>query len=225
MRKIFTSFPKHTSHPDNCGIVITGFGEADVFPKFIEYEIQGKIKNRLKCREIEKLSISYSNKACIRPFAQASEIDSFITGIHPKLSRKAGEDTSNILKEFTNFINEIIEDNDKYKSVHDTINEIREKILTKYEEEFKEYVISEHVIPVYEIISVLPKDELAIMAETLVNLEKFKKRITIESETVGGPIDVAVISKGDGFIWIKRKHYFNKDLNPYFFLNMGRKNK
>lgn len=35
--------------------------------------------------------------------------------------------------------------------------------------------------------------------------------------TVGGPIDVAIISKGDGFIWIKRKHYFKKELNPQFF--------
>ena len=31
------------------------------------------------------------------------------------------------------------------------------------------------------------------------------------------PIDVAVISKGDGFIWIRRKHYFNAELNPSFF--------
>ena len=38
----------------------------------------------------------------------------------------------------------------------------------------------------------------------------------MDSETVGGPIDVAVISKGDGFIWIKRKHYFDPKLNPHF---------
>lgn len=36
---------------------------------------------------------------------------------------------------------------------------------------------------------------------------------------VGGPIDVAVISKGDGLIWIKRKHYFDRDLNQHFFSN------
>jgi len=46
------------------------------------------------------------------------------------------------------------------------------------------------------------------------------------SETVGGPIDVAVISKGDGFIWIKRKHYFSPELNHHFFDNYyeGKKN-
>ena len=36
------------------------------------------------------------------------------------------------------------------------------------------------------------------------------------------PIDVAVISKGDGFIWIKRKHYFNPALNHQFFANYYR---
>ena len=36
---------------------------------------------------------------------------------------------------------------------------------------------------------------------------------------VGGPIDVAVISKGDGFVWIKRKHYFKAELNLHFLDN------
>ncbi|HEY9669692.1 MAG TPA: hypothetical protein V6C91_22960 [Coleofasciculaceae cyanobacterium] len=34
--------------------------------------------------------------------------------------------------------------------------------------------------------------------------------------------DVAVISKGDGFIWIKRKHYFKPELNHQFFNNYFR---
>ena len=34
------------------------------------------------------------------------------------------------------------------------------------------------------------------MAESLVNLTSFKRRVTMDAETVGGPIDVAVISKG-----------------------------
>lgn len=30
---------------------------------------------------------------------------------------------------------------------------------------------------------------------------------------------VAVISKGDGFVWINRKHYFKPELNASFFSN------
>ena len=63
----------------------------------------------------------------------------------------------------------------------------------------------------------LPKEELAEMAETLVNLTSFKRRVTPSAETVGGPTDVAVISKGDGLVWIKRKHYFDPALNHRYF--------
>src|SRR5439155_24553324 len=59
--------------------------------------------------------------------------------------------------------------------------------------------------PVVNTVAALPKDELAAMAEALVNLTKFRRRVTPERETVGGPIDVAVITKGDGFIWLRRK--------------------
>ncbi len=44
------------------------------------------------------------------------------------------------------------------------------------------------------------------MAEALVNLTAFRARMSVEEiETVGGPIDVAVISKGEGFVWVKHK--------------------
>ena len=72
------------------------------------------------------------------------------------------------------------------------------------------------------IVDFLPKDELAAMAESLVNLTSFRRHVSLDSETVGGPIDVAVISKGDGFIWIKRKHYFKPELNQNFVRNYYR---
>ncbi len=55
------------------------------------------------------------------------------------------------------------------------------------------------------------------MAESLVNLTAFKRKVSDDTETVGGPIDVAIISKADGFIWVKRKHYFAKELNHHYF--------
>ena len=42
----------------------------------------------------------------------------------------------------------------------------------------------------------------------------FRRRVTTDRETVGGPIDVAVITKGEGFVWVKRKHYFSPEYNP-----------
>ena len=62
------------------------------------------------------------------------------------------------------------------------------------------------------------------MAEALVNLTSVKRKVSLEEETVAGPIDVAVISKNDGFIWIKRKHYFEAALNPQFFVRFRKEN-
>ncbi|MDZ7796170.1 MAG: hypothetical protein U5N56_03600 [Candidatus Marinimicrobia bacterium] len=76
-----------------------------------------------------------------------------------------------------------------------------------------------YIIPVLNATRFLNKSELAIMAETLVNLVSFRKQVTMEAETVGGPIDVLIITKGDGPIWIKRKHYFTPELNHHFFSN------
>ena len=78
------------------------------------------------------------------------------------------------------------------------------------------------VDPVVNTVENLPKRELAAMAESLVNITSFRQRVTPDTETVGGPIDVAVISRGDGFVWIKRKHYFRPELNHQFFANYYR---
>jgi hypothetical protein len=63
----------------------------------------------------------------------------------------------------------------------------------------------------------MAKSDLANFAEALVNITSVKRIASLETESVGGPIDVAVISRDDGFVWIKRKHYFEPDLNPRFF--------
>lgn len=76
-----------------------------------------------------------------------------------------------------------------------------------------------YIIPLVNAVSSLSKDDLAEMAESLIYLTYLKRRITFTEESVGGPVDVAVISKGDGFVWIKRKHYFQPELNQHFFDN------
>jgi ribosomal protein S15P/S13E len=49
-----------------------------------------------------------------------------------------------------------------------------------------------------------PKD-LAMLAESLVNLSVIRKKYSMDDETVSDPVDVAIITKKDGFQWIKKK--------------------
>ena len=96
---------------------------------------------------------------------------------------------------------------------------ISDETFSEYRDRLRSHRSEFYVEPIMTVVHMLPKDELAAMAESLINLTSFKRRVSMEEETVGGPIDVAVISKGDGFIWIKRKHYFDRDLNQQFFAN------
>jgi hypothetical protein len=63
----------------------------------------------------------------------------------------------------------------------------------------------------------MPKQELASLAEELINLTSVKRKFSSGAESVGGPIDVALISRIDGFVWVGRKHYFEPSLNPRYF--------
>jgi hypothetical protein len=85
-----------------------------------------------------------------------------------------------------------------------------------------DYSRQAHIDPIVDAVAALPREQLAEMAEAFVNLTSFRQKVSGETETVGGPVDVAVISKGDGFIWIKRKHYFRPELNQHFFANYYR---
>lgn len=71
--------------------------------------------------------------------------------------------------------------------------------------------------PILKSIMSLPKDELANLSESLINITSLKVKVQDNLETVGGDVDVAIITKGDGFVWTKRKHYFKESLNPQFF--------
>jgi hypothetical protein len=80
-----------------------------------------------------------------------------------------------------------------------------------------EKIRSQSQTEIEDMVEFMPKPELAKMAEALVNLTSIKRHVSRGMETVGGPIDVAVISQSEGFVWVKRKHYFPAELNSRYF--------
>lgn len=214
-------FPSNIS-----GAVIAGFGDKDTFPSLRSFDIEGILNNKLKYKYNEHLSteISFENNATIIPFAQREMVATFMEGIDPYLQKHIEGYLSEIFDKYPEIIVENIEkfsDNEKQilkKKLKVTSN----KIFKDCNEYIEIYKGKSYVDPIIRVVAMLPKDELAAMAESLVSLTSFKRKVTMETETVGGPIDVALISKGDGFIWIKRKHYFNSELNPQFFANYYR---
>ena len=91
------------------------------------------------------------------------------------------------------------------------------KYAAPFIKDIDEYIQENYIQKLMVTVSMLEKDDLAEMAESLVKMTCLKRHVTTDEESVGGPVDVAVITKGDGFVWIKRKHYFQAELNHHYF--------
>lgn len=218
-------FPRETIS----GVVIAGFGEQDTFPSLRTFEMEGIAKNKLKYRVGKKQlrgidEITFEKSAAIIAFAQRDTVTAFMEGIEPSYRTTTETYLSEIFNKYPEIIAQSIEklSNDEKRSLEKELKDVSNTIFEDYKKRIKSYEIQQFVHRVVSTVAMLPKDELAAMAETLVNLTSFKLKVTAKTETVGGPIDVALISKGDGFVWIKRKHYFKPELNPQFFANYFR---
>lgn len=203
------------------GVVIAGFGVDETFPHIESFLVQGRACGYLKM-EHQPTAGTDEGMAVIKPFAQREMVDMFMRGADPSCISTLTRSFQDILEQLPSIII------DKYgfaggdEAVINGIKDDLDKLGTNLAEKFQSFQNEQFVDPVLSSVGALPLDELASMAESLVNLTSFKRKVTMVQESVGGPIDVAVISKGDGFIWIKRKHYFAPELNHHYFTNATR---
>jgi L-rhamnose mutarotase len=226
LKKISIDLLSKDIFPNNIsGIVIAGFGENDIFPSIKSFDIEYIVNNRLKYKERLHEEINYEKTAAIIPFAQKEMVATFMEGIDPFLQIQMEHYLSELFNKYPEIIIDNIEkvdpaEKEEYK---EKLKKISNEIFENYLKQINIFKRTYYIKPVISVVNMLPKDELASMAESLVNLTSFKRKVTMVTETVGGPIDVAIISKGDGFIWIKRKHYFKAELNPQFISNYNRR--
>lgn len=204
--------------PSHSGIVISGFGNDEIYPSLISYEIEWRINGFLKSRVSNQQNISVKNGASIVPFAQREMVDTFIEGADRRLIEFINSKISHIFDDISTNLFQGTTVRTGPKNLNQLKNNGLE-ISRKLAQEIRDVQNINFVNPVLDSVAALPLDELASMAHTLINMTSFKRRVSLNTESVGGPIDVAVISKGDGFIWINRKHYFKPELNQHYFVN------
>lgn len=210
-----------THNPFGTGVVVAGFGDDQFLPAVHEYWVEGVVGDWLKASLRRSTEIGEQWSSAIVPFAQGEMVYAFMEGIQPGYQRQVEAVIDVLVREWPGLV---------LTGLPRTTKATRDKILKAFDsaadplvqlvlKRLEEHRRMEHWSPTLDVVEHLPKDELAAMAESLVNLTSFRRRVSFAAETVGGPIDVAVISKGDGFVWVKRKQYFKKDLNPHFYAN------
>lgn len=201
------------------GVVVAGFGSEDFFPVLQEFEVGEIYGDRLKYNRKPVVRIDEKKGTHIQTFADSDTADAFLYGLPADFERQIVEFAYEATEEISRHALALMEPHLSPKQLADLDDELaeaREDEAIRFAASVEAHKNCNYVAPTADAILNLPKDELAHVASSLVNINLLKKRMSMALETVGGPIDVAVISKGDGFIWIDRKHYFSAGKNPQF---------
>lgn len=192
-------------HPnDESGIVIVGMGEAEAFPALVNYTVGTIANGKLRYFRNGQTNIGHEASAAVAPFAQTDMIDMLYDGIYPELEKK-------LVKIIGHYAN-------SGKAGHKPSAQKPDELEKEIRATLRREIMGKYKEPLMAAVDALPRYDLAKMAEALVSLTAMQARMsTARKETVGGPVDVAIISKGEGFVWVKRKNALCGDAAPGAF--------
>lgn len=199
-------------------LVFAGYGVDQEYPSLVSTNVCGGFDNKVNyyIQEKDVICISDDKPIAICPFAQKDISVSIMRGIHIDWFRKilnGLEDVSNSMifdafddneggsrEEFYRMLKEV-----EYKDLMDKTSKSIKRQL------FKNQRVWENKLKDCDLKT------LALLAEDMINLTCFQRIVTFQPEGVGGLVDVAVITKNDGFSWLNRKSwYHNKDVNGQY---------
>lgn len=197
------------------GLVFMGFGEKEIYPSS-QLVTVGSIIGGVIRYKIEKPNcISPGTyEADIIPYAQGDVTWTVLNGIDPAYNVEVGKAIEEAFVSVASEVESKIPDVAESKKISDIIKGIPSALVEKLDAYRNEQITR----PLVNILVHMGKEDMAEMAESLVSITSLKRKFTMNSsdESVGGPVDVAIITKGDGFIWLKRKNYFDFNLNRGF---------
>lgn len=207
----------------NTGLVFVGYGEDEIYPSLfpinVSFGMDGHLRYYMAENNVAKIS-EHGTSAVIIPFAQVDVTQTIVRGINPSFQDIIYNVIGKSIHSFSNAITDILDAHASTAIVSPAIKSLdKDSIISDITHQINKEMRESYTDPLLNTVVSLDKEDMANMAESFISLTSLVRRMQPGEETVGGPVDVAVISKGDGFVWINRKHYFRPELNAPFFNN------
>lgn len=183
------------------GVVFAGFGARDKFPAMRSYLTSSVILGILKRKQDRAADMSSDGGPVVQPFAQDRMIRTFLTGMDQYLRMFLYGES---LKLSMNLVTDVIgrtpglSDSQRQALFRDYSENNMAYTLREFFKSIDAYQYQVHTRPIYRAIGSLPKRELGETAASLIKLNSFQQKVMHSIETVGGPIDVAVITRNGG---------------------------
>ena len=205
---ILTSLATADWSSRSTGIVIAGVGDEQMLPALEHWLVDGVVASVVKSRRLDHTEIGEDCTAAILPFAQTDAMNSLVDGIHTNLATAAISGIQQALHEMLDRTKECLNGiRLRDSSIDEIVDILRSDIPYIHRKSVAKLLDarSDYSEQFLDIVSSLPQEHLADMAEALVNVAAFKERFTPGADAVGGPIDVVLLSKGHGLVWASQK--------------------
>ena len=183
------------------GVVFAGFGARQKFPSMRSYLTSSVVLGILKRKNDRMADMGADSGPVVQPFAQDRMIKTFLTGMDEYLRRfMYGES----LKLSMSLVSDVIgrapglTEQQRQSLFRDYSENNMGFALREFFKAIDGYQYAAHTRPIYRAIGSLPKQELGETAASLIKLNSFQQKVMNAIETVGGPINVAVITRHGG---------------------------
>jgi hypothetical protein len=189
---------------DVTGLVFAGFGTEERYPVVITYFVSSIVGGIAKRAEASFDQIDGDTRSKIRVFADSEVTNAFIRGIDFNLERRVYGAINMLMHGLVDHVIGAFPNADAAVK-EDIRRQFQANHIPQYFDAFRgmigDYQQHAFINPVLRVLEIASRNELAETARELVSLNVFKKRIMAQKQTVGGAIDVAVISREGGFQW------------------------
>lgn len=179
-------------------LVFAGYGESDSYPSICYCEVPEVKNGKLCCLPPQDLkTISDDMESTVFTLGEADIIGSILFGIQR-------ERIKFISQQFSVALTDLLYQKDLYDQAlsvnHETIVNKVTKLIQEHEvAHFKQWL---------KIIKEYSLQDMAALAENLIKATELHRKITFQQENVGGLVDLALITRNDGFQWLNRKSWY-----------------
>lgn len=190
------------------GVVFAGFGSREKFPSMRSYLTSSVVLGIMKRKRDRAADINADSGPVFQPFAQDRMIRTFLTGMDQHLRMFVFSES---LKLSMGLVTDVVgrtpnlSDAQRDKIFKDYSQNNLQHALHEFFKSIDNYQYAVHTRPILRAVNSLPKKELGETAASLIKLNSFQQKVMHSVETVGGPIDVAVITRNGGLEWSREK--------------------
>lgn len=202
-----------TTRSENEGatLVFTGFGAEEEYPTLISVNVNEGFDRRVcyHIRDEDIVHVSADKPVAICPFAQTDIMMSLLTGVNPRFNNVACERSSQMYMEFDRMLQERVCGEELDEEFLGILQGIKCSDLYYSFERFDKKLMGQSSKQWLKTLRDYDLQDMAQLAENLIAMTSLERHMTFREEGVGGPIDLAIITKNNGFTWLSRKSWYH----------------